>query len=275
LAVSSGLADIARLVADGQVAAARERLRRLEPRERALLSEELGEGPLLRAERSAAVVSRGPKRGRVVLVPGMMGSLIDVRRNGAADRVWLSVPRLARGRFANLELGPDGATTLGGREVAIAGLHPAYLPLILHLDQDWAVLPFAYDWRMSIDASADLLAWRIEEWARGERVHVVAHGMGGMVARDLSLRHPKLWSAMDGRLIMLGTPNRGSYAIPLALVGQEWLLKMLALVDLLHDRREIGRVLRTFPGAYEMLPSQVELEDDHELLYSADTWGEF
>jgi hypothetical protein len=273
--VSAGLAEIERLLAEGDVAAARERLRELEPRERDVLSEELGEEPLRRAERSATRVSRGSKRRRVVVIPGIMGSLLDVRRNGDADRIWLKVLRLARGRFGDLELGLDGAA-LGGGQVEVAGLHRSYLPLILHLDQDREVLPFAYDWRMDIDASGDRLASRIGGWARGERVDIVAHAMGGLVARSMMRRHPDLWAAMGGgRLIMLGTPNKGSYAIPLTLVGQEWLLKVLGLVDVRHDRRELGRIVGTFPGAYGMLPSpHVDLDDDHVRLYSPDAWGD-
>lgn len=272
--MSAGISEIERLLAAGQVATVRERLRQLAPRERALLSDELGKEPLVRAERSATVVARGPKRGRVVVVPGIMGSLLDARRGGPGERVWLSVLRLARGRFGDLELAADGATTAVGREVEVAGLHRSYLPLVLHLDQHWDVLPFAYDWRMSIDASADLLARRIEEWARGGTVHIVAHSMGGLVARSLSLRYPELWAAMGGRLVMLGTPNRGSYAIALTLIGQERLVKLLSLVDVFHDRREIGRVLGTFPGPYELLPAPgAEVDDDRERLYSPEAWG--
>ncbi|MGZ3316904.1 MAG: esterase/lipase family protein, partial [Isosphaeraceae bacterium] len=51
-------------------------------------------------------------------------------------------------------------------------------------------------------------------------VHLVAHAMGGLVCRTFIKRHPDRWKTMwdaerngerGGRLVMLGTPNHGSY----------------------------------------------------------------
>ena len=54
---------------------------------------------------------------------------------------------------------------------------------------------------------------------------------------------------------MLGTPNHGSFAIPLTLTGAEKLVKLLIKADLHHGKDELLAILGTFPGLYDMLPS--------------------
>jgi hypothetical protein len=78
-----------------------------------------------------------------------------------------------------------------------------------------------------------------------------------------------------GRLVMMGTPNRGSYAIPLALTGEEKTVKSLAKLDFHHDRTSLLRILNTFLGSYQLLPSpKLDLGgDDHRKLFDVATWG--
>ena len=44
-----------------------------------------------------------------------------------------------------------------GTEVRVVGLHDAYVPLLLELDRRWEVVPFAYDWRLPLQDTADQL----------------------------------------------------------------------------------------------------------------------
>jgi CHAT domain len=106
--------------------------------------------------------------------------------------------------------------------------------------------------------------------------------MGGLVSRCMIWLHPELWRAMQdpsgaaagGRLVMLGKPNQGSYSIPLALCGQEKLVKALEICDLRYDLPTLLRVLSSFPGSCQMLPSPlVDLGDQHDRLYDAASWG--
>jgi len=79
--------------------------------------------------------------------------------------------------------------------------------------------------------------------------------------------------AAGGRLVMLGTPNRGSFAPALALTGVEKLVRRLALIDGDHRLPALLAILATFGGLYQMLPSPlVDLGDDHDGLFAADTW---
>ena len=63
---------------------------------------------------------------------------------------------------------------------------------------------------------------------------------------------------------MLGTPNRGSFAIPLTLTGNEKLVKLLAKADIPHRLSALLSIIGSFPGLYQMLPSPLlDLDDDH------------
>jgi hypothetical protein len=106
--------------------------------------------------------------------------------------------------------------------------------------------------------------------------------MGGLVSRRFVQLFPDTWKAMNdtagggrgGRLLMVGTPNRGSFAIPLTFSGSEKLVKLLATADVDHSMEELLAIVCTFPGMYQMLPSAlVDLGDDHKKLFEAGSWG--
>ena len=257
----------------------------VDPPGREVLAAELGEEGLERVARSARAPSRGAERGRVVVVHGFLGARLDsVDPLGDRERVWLSVRRLMAGHFGDLQLGDDGEPGGAGRPVRPGGLaRRAYLPLVLHLAREWEVLPFAYDWRLGIDDAARGLATAMRSWAGGEPAHLVAHSTGGLVARRLARVAPDLWASIDqgdgrargGRLVMLGTPNRGAYATALLLLGEERTLKGLAALDRRHDRQALRSIVAGFPGVYELLPSPLAiLDDDHAELFQAGAWGD-
>jgi hypothetical protein len=75
---------------------------------------------------------------------------------------------------------------------------------------------------------------------------------------------------------MLGTPNRGSFAIPLTLSGAERILKVLAVGDIHHSMKQLLGIISTFPGLYQMLPSPLAdlgADEDHVRLYDVASWG--
>ena len=132
----------------------------------------------------------------------------------------------------------------------------------MELDARWEVRSFAYDWRESLDRSAARLDGELRAFGAGGAVHIVAHSMGGLVSRTLAALFSETWSAIDdpeshgrgGRLVMLGTPNRGSFDMARALVGADPLVRRLALADLEHDLDEVLTILATFPGLAHLLP---------------------
>lgn len=210
-------------------------------------------------------------KGSVIVLPGIMGSSLTVD----GHEVWVNKWQLLRGRFAHLEVNGDG------RRVEPSGLLKQYAPLVSHLAGNWQVFTVPYDWRRDITEAADLLAERIEhdDVRLGEQeVHIVAHSMGGLVARAFVAKHPDLWERVGGRLIQLGTPNWGSFAIANALMGEELLLRALAFADVFHDKQDLVEVLSTFPGAYQLLPwvarTLPDGNNDHAGLYNRAAWGE-
>ena len=124
------------------------------------------------------------------------------------------------------------------------------------------VLPFPYDWRHSVREAAGLLAEEVgraldRTEAGNQPVRILAHSMGGLVARAMIAERPDLWRRMlarGGRLVMLGTPNRGSWEIVRLLVAQAATLKQLALLDVTKDRSELLAIICDFPGVLELLP---------------------
>jgi pimeloyl-ACP methyl ester carboxylesterase len=191
---------------------------------------------------------------------------------------------LIRGRIEWLKLAPDGDREADSK-FRVEATQPNkryYARAILSLRAHWNAKPFAYDWRRDIDTASDALATFIRESFPGEPVHIVAHSMGGLVARNMIRRHPQLWTSMQdgdrsrgGRLIMLGTPNYGSFAIVQALTGEDRMMGVLEKCDLAHDMRELLAITNTFLGSYQLLPAPQKLPAPLASLYQADTWPSF
>jgi pimeloyl-ACP methyl ester carboxylesterase len=280
-----GLAALDDALAAGDLEDARSALLALDEDERAILEAQMGPDALAGAYRQARNRRRGPGLGRVVVLPGLMGTELDsVDANGGADLVWVNYFRIFRGRMEDMRLTPNGDPPAPPPSIRPKQLYKkVYLPLLMALQARWQTRPFAYDWRIDVDRSAAALAEDIRTWAGGEPVHLVAHSMGGIVARRFIQRFPDVWATMQdpsgqgrgGRLVMMGTPNRGSYAIPLALTGEEKMVKTLAKLDFQHDRPGLLRILNTFVGSYQLLPSpRLDLGgDDHKKLFDVATWG--
>jgi pimeloyl-ACP methyl ester carboxylesterase len=235
------------------------------------------------ATRARLAHSRGARLGNVVFLHGITGSDLETVENGDRDHIWVNFPRLVLGQIRRLRLSADGTSEADSRYRVVATRvnKRYYARAILSLRARWHVEPFAYDWRRSIDAAADDLAAFIRSRFPGQTVHLVAHSMGGLVARNLVRRHPQLWEAMQdhdptagGRLVMLGTPNYGSFAIVQAMTGEDQLIAVLERCDLVHDMSQLLEITNTFPGSYELLPAPSKLSGTLGALYQADTWPE-
>jgi hypothetical protein len=100
------------------------------------------------------------------------------------------------------------------------------------------------------------------------RIYLVAHSMGGLVARA-ALHHRD-----DSRIhsvVTLGTPHAGTFAPVQALRATYPTVRRLAALDQHHDAEQlVAQVFSTFPSLYDMLPvpgALTELE-----LHAAATW---
>ena len=217
------------------------------------------------------------QRDAVIVLPGIMGSHL------AADgrTIWVDALRLARGGLKELAYGGDA-------EVTAVGLNRTYVPLITRLARNWDVHLFPFDWRDDIRQSAhhlDELVERLRAEHPNRGVNFVAHSMGGLVVRAFVAEHRQKWDALadvagasSGRLVMLGTPNRGSYATPMTLLGDELAVRGLAAIDHRQSNEEIAALVAGFPGVYQMLPFSQGVEgvedDSWSDLYTEAAWGD-
>lgn len=212
----------------------------------------------------------GGERPVAVLLPGIMGSRLAV----GGDVVWIDAPELMLGGMAQLAMGADVDPA---DPLAIA-----YGDLVHHLARSHDVVPFAYDWRRSLDHAAGELAAAVGEILQktDRPVRFVAHSMGGLVVRRLRLGHRDLWNRLrerDGfRFLMLGTPNGGSYTIAEILLGRQKALRKLALLDIHHGVHSMLDLVGDFPGVLQLLPPRdnpVAGNGDAGDLFDAATWS--
>lgn len=197
-------------------------------------------------------LARGPKP-VVFVLPGIMGSHLAL--NG--DRLWIDLTDLMGGALAALHV--EARTVLPDGPV-----EGAYAALLDYLDASHEVVPFAFDWRLSLRHAALQLAQmvkvKLDEAERVQQpVRFLAHSLGGLVVRTLIADQPEIWARVcqhpGSRFLMLGTPNGGSFVIPKVLVGQERLVSDLALVDFTHNAKGLLKIIAKFPGLLEMLPT--------------------
>lgn len=239
------------------------------------------------AQQTRAVRSRAPLLGSVVVIPGIMGSNLISTSGNDEDVIWVNLLRLAFGRINRLQLTADGSRDVDSNFRISASVvdKRTYTRLMLKLGARWNVQPFAFDWRKDIKSAADAL----DSFVRGitsdaqfkdKPVHLLAHSMGGLVSRYFIHLHKNTWDEMrgdghGGRLIMLGTPNYGSYTIPQVMTGVEKLVQWLSRIDLRHSLAQLLSIINTFPGSYLMLPAPDKLTEEARAIYRRDTWGNF
>lgn len=205
--------------------------------------------------RAVALSDAEVNRPLVVLLPGIMGSALNV----GGEPVWLNYKALFLGGLSRLAVDAEG--------VEVAGAIEAYYgDLARFLGRSHRVEVFAYDWRRSIVDSAESLANALEPWveqceANGQPLRFMAHSMGGLVVRALigdEGRGAQLWERIcklpGSRLVMLGTPNRGSHEVLRWLTGHNPTQEKLAWLDAPNSEREIIDIVNRLPGLLELLP---------------------
>jgi Lecithin:cholesterol acyltransferase len=184
---------------------------------------------------------------QVLIVPGIMGSQLGLRRASPLpnDILWLDPIDIQQGRLALLRVGA------GASIVALGPVLYSHLRLKLALRARGFIAEFHdYDWRLSV---ADLGRSLAERLASSGPTALVAHSMGGLVARA-ALARPG--SARVERVILLGTPNRGSFAAVQALRGTYAVVRKLARLAAQPSAETLAsEVFSSFPSLHDMLPT--------------------
>jgi pimeloyl-ACP methyl ester carboxylesterase len=187
---------------------------------------------------------------RVYVLPGIMGSQLGLARSGGRpkDILWLDPIDFQSGRLTDLRL------RAGTRVVAMGAMNYSYLKLTLSLRvAGFDAVLLDYDWRRDIATLGKQLADLIAAGGHDD-VALIGHSMGGLVARA-ALTQPA--GQHVSRLVMLGTPNSGSFGAVQALRGNYAVVRKLAQLDLRHDAEFLAReVFSTFPGLHELMPAK-------------------
>ena len=229
-----------------------------------LLESYFGEGTYQELRELARQAKDRRVRGgpRVLVLPGIMGSTIGKPRKVFLDDVlWFDPIDIAAGNIVKLAL--NGASPY----VSLGVVPLAYVALKLRLTiAGYDVSFHHYDWRRSLDDLGIELAARLKAESAAE-VQLVAHSMGGLVARAAIARKAQRIK----RLIMLGTPNHGSFAPAQAVRAVYSVVKQVAAIDPFHDAETLSReVFTTFPGLYQMLPTPEKFSAVN--LYDSGAW---
>ena len=239
---------------------------------------------LAREAQNVPVAADAP---RVYIVPGIMGSQLGRMRPAPLpnDILWLDPVDISLGQLALLRLPVAGTAPVAAQEhkhtplqgeptspqetqiVSLGVVLFTYLRLKLHLRiAGFAPVFHDYDWRLGVDELGRGLAKRI----RGERspAMIVAHSMGGLVSRaamsNEGLEHVE-------RVVLLGTPNTGSFAPVLALRGVYAVVRKIARLSHSQTAESLAaEVFSTFPSLYHLLPTSTGASDPD--FFDAGAW---
>lgn len=204
----------------------------------------------------------------VFLLPALFGSHLKL----GDERVWLTsgtVKGLTSLRYAPEKsdaITPDGL------------IEDLYGSLAQFLAKTHEVLEFPFDWRKPMEEEAERLGSAVDAALRareksGMPVRILAHSTGGLIVRTMQFEAPEIWTRMmshpDTRVVMLGTPNGGTWLPMQVLSGDETLANALRVIDAPFREHETRAVMASFPG---LLQAQAGLLDETLGLGDCRTW---
>ncbi|MGA9369032.1 MAG: alpha/beta fold hydrolase [Steroidobacteraceae bacterium] len=204
---------------------------------------------LVRLARKAERIRVNDASPHVVVVPGILGSQLGIARQRPLpnDVLWLDPIDIQVGRLGLLGL------DAGAPIIPLGVVLYSHLKLRLRLRAaGFAVTLHDYDWRLGIEESGTSLAARLREQG-SRRVAIVAHSMGGLLSRT-ALALPGTQHVE--RVVLLGTPNQGSFAPVQVLRGTYAVVRKIARLDgATTAERLTGEVFNSFPSLYQMIPA--------------------
>jgi pimeloyl-ACP methyl ester carboxylesterase len=203
---------------------------------------------LVRLARKAERVPVNDAQPHVFVIPGILGSQLGIARPAPLpnDVLWLDPIDIQVGRLRLLALHS------GAPIVPLGVVLYSHLRLRLRLRAaGFAVTLQDYDWRHGIEESGASLAERLREHG-SRKLAIVAHSMGGLISRAAlalpGMRHVE-------RVVLLGTPNQGSFAPVQALRGTYAVVRKIARLDgATTAERLTEEVFNSFPSLYQMVP---------------------
>lgn len=212
--------------------------------------------PLLRSIEPLSPQS-DDSQGVVVFLPGLLGSHLSMD----ATPVWLDLDALSWGDFTSLVPENTSIRTQGI-------IKEDYQAFWQHLSQNHQLIPFAYDWRQPHQDTIQQFAQWLEQLLEERHtsglnypIRFMAHSVGGLVVLGLMQAFPLLWQRLsddaDARLLLIGTPLKGSGSVLQLLKGEHRLVTML---DLLEGQSQASQLiatqLKSYSGLLELLPEK-------------------
>lgn len=127
----------------------------------------------------------------------------------------------------------------------------------------FTVLPYYYDWRQHISSITEKFSNFVnEQSATNEKVDIVAHSMGGLLARDYIDRYGS--SQKIDRLLTAGTPHRGTpIAYPALSAAELWMDSPAAQFGFTYIKKwcgyktgisDVSAIQQYIPSLYDLLP---------------------
>lgn len=209
----------------------------------------------------------------VLIIPGILGSELYDTNN----LVWPNITQMLLDRgddFMVQSLSLDGngnsiRTVQTGDIVRAVGTVNIFAGLIESLEEagymsEESYFTFPYDWRLSLDISMSLLAEKIntiKQQTGYEKVHVIAHSMGGLLLKDYLHTYG---SGLIDKVIFIGTPHLGAPKAAKTILfgdrfGNSWLAE------------EAMRIIaRNALAVYQLLPNQEYFNEFSGYLKPAD-----
>jgi pimeloyl-ACP methyl ester carboxylesterase len=204
---------------------------------------------LVRLARKAGRTEAREADPHVVVVPGILGSQLGIVRPPPLpnDVLWLDPIDIQVGRLGLLGL------DAGAPVIPLGVVLYSHLKLRLRLRAaGFSVTLHDYDWRLGIEQTGAALAQRLRQQG-SRRLAIVAHSMGGLLSRT-ALALPGTQHVE--RVVLLGTPNRGSFAPVQALRGTYAVVRKIARLDgATTAERLTEEVFNSFPSLYQMVPA--------------------
>ena len=206
------------------------------------------------------IVNRARRRNlpTLVLVPGIMGS--KLMANG--KRAWAHYFNLARGAMSDLDIDNPNV-----QPYDLMG--SAYKKFVRKMSKSYNIVPFPYDWRKSVEKAGDELALEIKSLLEDttKPIHIVAHSLGGLVTHSFYNNYKNsngtgIWDELmkreNSRVLLLGSPLRGSHIIPQIMLREEKFFRILHNLDLKNSQKELLEIVMDYPGILDLLPENTD-----------------
>ena len=196
----------------------------------------------------------------IILVPGIMGSKLKANDH----RAWANLLGIARGAMNDLKIDNPNVE-------AYDLMGSAYKKFVSTMSHSYTVVPFPYDWRKSVENAADELAIQVKTILETttKPVHIVAHSLGGLVVHAMYNNYKKtdstgIWDNLvnreNSRVLLLGSPLRGSHIIPQIMLREEKFFRILHNLDMTNSQKELLQIVMDFPGILDLLPENSDLD---------------